>query len=59
MNKESFLYLAIKTARPQQWIKNFALYAALIFSGFFFYAPTEGPTYFVTVTHAFFVFCIS
>ncbi len=58
MNKESFLYLAIKTARPQQWIKNFALYAALIFSGFFFYAPTDGPTYFATVTYSFFVFCI-
>lgn len=52
------LYLIFKSARPRQWIKNFALYAALFFSGFLFYVPNEGPSYFVTVTYAFFIFCI-
>lgn len=48
----------IKTARPQQWLKNVALYAALVFSGFFFYDPVDGPSYFSTVTFAFIIFCI-
>lgn len=56
--KDTTLYYIIKTARPRQWIKNFALYAALIFSGFFFYTPTDAPAYFTTVTYAFLVFCI-
>src|SRR5260221_377182 len=54
--RESTLYLLLKSARPRQWIKNFALYAALIFSGFFFYVPAHEPPYFVTVTLAFFIF---
>lgn len=55
---ESKLYYLLKTARPRQWIKNVALYAALVFSGFFFYDPVDAPAYFVTVSYAFFVFCI-
>lgn len=58
IEKNSFLYQAIRTARPQQWIKNFAIYAALVFSGFFFYVPNEGPAYLATVTYAFLVFCV-
>ncbi len=58
MFNKSLLYYAIKTARPRQWIKNLALYAALIFSGFFFYVPNDGPSYFATVSYTFFVFCI-
>jgi 4-hydroxybenzoate polyprenyltransferase len=30
------LYNLLKTARPRQWIKNFALFAPLVFSGFLF-----------------------
>lgn len=52
------IYYVLKTARPQQWIKNLALYAPLIFSGFFFYDPANEPPYFYTVTKAFFVFCL-
>jgi decaprenyl-phosphate phosphoribosyltransferase len=51
---KTFYYL-LKTARPRQWIKNFALFATLVFSGFFF---TEFPIYFLTVFQAFVVFCI-
>lgn len=50
--------LIIRSARPRQWIKNLALYAALVFSGFFFYAPADSWPYFVTVTYAFVVFCL-
>jgi decaprenyl-phosphate phosphoribosyltransferase len=57
INKKSFFYQVLRTARPQQWIKNLALYAALIFSGFFFYVPSDAPAYFSTVTYAFLVFC--
>ena len=51
-------YSLLKTARPRQWVKNLSLYAALAFSGFFFYSPPTGLPYFVTVTFAFFIFCI-
>lgn len=53
----SLLYLVLKSARPRQWIKNLSLYAALIFSGFFFYDPVDAPPYFFTVTLAFVTFC--
>lgn len=57
--KNSIPYLLLKTARPRQWVKNIALYAALVFSGFFFTIPENGETpYFVTVTFAFFIFCL-
>lgn len=53
----SLPYLVIKSARPKQWAKNLALYAALLFSGFFFYVPVDGMPYAVTVTIAFILFC--
>ncbi|MBP9819731.1 decaprenyl-phosphate phosphoribosyltransferase [Candidatus Woesebacteria bacterium] len=51
-------YLIIKTARPRQWIKNLSLYAALVFSGFFFYDPIDSYPYVVVVTYAFAVFSL-
>ena len=53
----SLPYLIIKSARPKQWSKNLALYAALLFSGFFFYVPVDGRPYALTVTIAFVLFC--
>lgn len=47
------LFLLLKTARPRQWIKNAAVFAALVFSGFFFH-----DNYFWTVCVAFFLFCV-
>lgn len=58
MHNKALLIGLIKSARPQQWLKNLALYAALVFSGFFFYDPTDGLPYFVIVTYAFIVFSI-
>jgi 4-hydroxybenzoate polyprenyltransferase len=55
---KSILYYIFKTARPRQWIKNCALYASLIFSGFFFFQPAEGAAYFWVVTFAFGIFCL-
>lgn len=54
---KSLPYALLKSARPRQWIKNIALYAALVFSGFFFYVPGDAPAYLITVTFAFIVFC--
>lgn len=54
--KDSIPFLILKSARPRQWMKNFALYASLIFSGFFFYDPIDARPYFVTVTMAFVIF---
>jgi hypothetical protein len=59
--ERSIPYLLLKTARPRQWIKNFALYAALAFSGLFFVTPHDpvgSPPYFVTVTLAFIVLSV-
>lgn len=56
--KSNVLYLLLKTARPRQWMKNLSLYAALIFSGFFFHVPEEGISYFTTVTFAVIVFSL-
>jgi len=53
----NILYFILKSARPRQWIKNVAVYAALLFSGFFFYNPVDAPSYFATVTYAFMIFC--
>lgn len=55
---DNTLFLIFKSARPRQWIKNIALYATLIFSGFFFYNPVDDIPYFVTVTLAAIVFSI-
>ncbi|NLG06383.1 MAG: UbiA prenyltransferase family protein [Candidatus Pacebacteria bacterium] len=52
------LFLLIKTARPKQWLKNLAIYASLIFSGFFFFKPADGHPYFYSVTYAFIIFCL-
>lgn len=52
------LYLLLKSARPRQWIKNVALFAPLVFSGFFFYDPADGLPYFFTVTLAAIIFTI-
>ena len=57
--KETIPYLLLKTARPRQWVKNLAVYAALFFSGFFFSTPgPDSYPYFVIVTYAFFIFCL-
>lgn len=58
MQNKQLLIGLIKTARPQQWLKNLALYASLVFSGFFFYDPLDGIPYFVIVSAAFLVFCL-
>ncbi len=52
------LYLIIKSARPRQWIKNLALYAALVFSGFFFDSMATGLPYLLIVTVCFGLFCL-
>lgn len=49
----SLLYNLIREIRPRQWIKNFSLFAALVFSGFFFQ-----PGYFQKVFIAFVLFCL-
>lgn len=42
----------LKAARPRQWIKNFALFAGLVFSG-----QLDNPSSFSLITQAFFIFC--
>jgi decaprenyl-phosphate phosphoribosyltransferase len=49
---DSTIYYLFKSARPRQWLKNVAVFAALVFSGFLFY-----PGYFSRVSLAFMVFC--
>lgn len=47
-----FLWALIRAVRPRQWIKNFALFAALIFSGSLF-----NPADQITAFQAFLLFC--
>lgn len=47
------LIALLKTVRPRQWLKNFALYGALIFTGLLYQKGAFG-----LVTQAFFVFTI-
>jgi 4-hydroxybenzoate polyprenyltransferase len=47
-----FLWGLIKAARPRQWVKNFALFAALIFSGSLFNHPDQ-----IKAFEAFLLFC--
>ncbi len=47
-----FLWGIIKTGRPRQWIKNFALFAGLIFSG-----QLDSPVALLIITKAFIIFC--
>jgi decaprenyl-phosphate phosphoribosyltransferase len=49
----AILIALFKTVRPRQWLKNFALYGALIFTGLLFQKGAFG-----LVTQAFFVFTI-
>jgi len=49
---DKFIWGVIKNARPRQWIKNFALFAGLIFSG-----QLDNPLALATVTKAFIIFC--
>jgi decaprenyl-phosphate phosphoribosyltransferase len=50
--KKNFRH-AMRLLRPRQWIKNFAIFAALIFSGDLFYLPTFQRTFM-----GFIVFCM-
>lgn len=55
--KNNTLYLLLKSARPRQWVKNLALYPALVFSGLFFAKPAaDAYPYFVIVTYSAIVF---
>ncbi|MBU0978473.1 decaprenyl-phosphate phosphoribosyltransferase [Patescibacteria group bacterium] len=54
----SIFFALIKAVRPLQWVKNASLFAALLFSGFLFYQPLTGPSYFLIVTWATILFSI-
>jgi 4-hydroxybenzoate polyprenyltransferase len=56
--KNNKLYLLFKSCRPKQWLKNLALFAPLIFSGFLFDKPAEGPAYFYIVLYAVGIFSL-
>ena len=45
-------YYLFKTVRPRQWVKNLAVFAALVFSGFLF-----DREYFLKVSESFVIFC--
>ncbi len=47
-----FFWALLKEVRPRQWIKNFALFAGLIFSG-----QLDSPTALNSVISAFILFC--
>lgn len=58
MSNLNVLFAIVESMRPRQWIKNLALYASLVFSGFFFFKPIDGSAYFWIVSQAFVVFCL-
>ena len=49
---DKFIWGCIKTSRPRQWIKNFALFAGLIFSG-----QLDNPLSLLLIFKAFLIFC--
>lgn len=55
---ENLSLLLLRSLRPKQWLKNLALYAALLFSGFFFFHPEDQLPYVLTVSYAFVIFCV-
>ena len=48
----TFIYSLLKAVRPRQWIKNFAIFAGLIFSGLL-----DNPYSVMSATAGFFLFC--
>ena len=56
--KDNLFYLLLKSCRPKQWLKNLALFAPLIFSGFLFYNPSDGWPYFFVVLYAAIIFSV-
>lgn len=48
----AFLWALLKTLRPRQWIKNFALFAGLIFTGIL-----DNQVAFLIILKGFFIFC--
>ncbi len=57
MSNNYFFYI-LQTARLRQWIKNISIFATLVFSGFFFFKPADGPSYLSIVFKAFLTFCL-
>ncbi len=53
-NLVKFTWDFLRELRPRQWIKNFALFAGLIFSG-----NLDNPPALIISTKAFFVFCLA
>jgi 4-hydroxybenzoate polyprenyltransferase len=49
----TILYAILKTARPRQWVKNFAVFTTILFTGHFF-----DPGSFLTTGYAFIAFCL-
>jgi 4-hydroxybenzoate polyprenyltransferase len=49
----NIVYQILRTARPRQWLKNFAVFAAAMFSGRLF-----SPQVFIPTFYAFVVFCM-
>jgi 4-hydroxybenzoate polyprenyltransferase len=52
------LIAILRTARPLQWLKNLAVFAPLLFSGFLFELQKDNTPYAVTVALTFAIFCI-
>ncbi len=48
----TYAWALIRAIRPRQWIKNFALFAGLIFSG-----QLDSPQALIITTQTFFIFC--